>query len=396
QAELAKLEPDQSRIDEARAKMRELQKEQSRFIVKDEFDAIMSKAGGVRLNASTSWDSTNYYVSLPSNRLELLFWLESDRVLHPVLREFYSERDVVVEERRTRTDDNPDGRMFEVVTSALFSAQTYGQPVIGWPTDVRNLTTAMAEEFRGEHYGPRSVVFTIVGNVDPDEVIRLADKYFSRWQADGHPHRLTTKEPVRNGEVRIRIEDEAEPSINIGWNKPGAPSKDDLAFSILDSVLTDGRTSRLHKKLVLEKRMASSVGSWIGPGFKYDNAFMLFLSPLPPYTCADLEQEVYRELELIANDGVTDKELQRVLNQYDASYIESLQSNGGLARQLTSNYMLYRDAEAIDKELERLHAITSADVQDVVKRFLTPEKRVVVWREKPNAETASANTEAGQ
>ncbi|MCB2153912.1 insulinase family protein [bacterium] len=390
QAELQKLEPNQERLDELRARLAELQEEQSQYIVKDEFDAIYTQAGGTGLNASTGWDATNYYISLPSNKLELWFWMESERAKHPVLREFYSERDVVVEERRMRTDNDPDGKMFEVFSSVLYDAHPYGQPIIGWPTDVRNLTTEMAREFRAERYGPKAAVAAIVGDVDPDEVIALAEKYFADWDAPGKPHRVPTKEPVKNGERRIELQSDAQPKMYIGWNKPGIPTREDAAFSLLDSIISYGRSSRLMKKLVLEDHMASEIYSFIGPGSKYDNAFIIGFSPLPPYTIFDVEQAVYEELDRIAEEGVTEREIEKVLNQYDAYNLRGLRSNNGLARRLASSYTLYKDPYAIEKELELLRSITPEEIQQVVKEYLTPERRVVVYR------TGESETAEGQ
>ena len=391
------LDAVEERLKELRARLTELQEEQSQYIVKDELDAIYTQAGATGLNASTGWDNTNYYVSLPANQLELWFWLESERVKNPVLREFYSERDVVVEERRSRTDNDPDGKMFEVLSSVLYDASPYGQPVIGWPSDVRNLTTEMAETFRAKLYGPKSSVAAIVGDVDPDEVIALAEKYFSGWDAPGKPQRVPTKEAEKGGERRIELDSDAQPKMYIGWNKPGIPTREDAAMSLLDSILTYGRSSRLMKKLVLEERMASEIFSFIGPGSKYDNAFIVGFSPLPPYTVFDVEKAVYEELGRIAEEGVTDREIQKVLNQYDAYNLRGLQSNSGLARRLASSYNLYKDPYAIEKEMELLKSIKPEEIKQVVVDYLTPERRVVVYRQgAPAADSESAEMEVTQ
>ncbi|MDX2175379.1 MAG: pitrilysin family protein [Candidatus Sumerlaeia bacterium] len=385
-AELGKNQPDRAKVEELRAGIRKLQEQQAAFIVKDEFDSIMQREGATGINASTSADFTNYYASLPSNKLELWFWLEADRMRQPIMREFYSERDVVREERRQRTDDSPFGLLYEKFTTTVFAAHPYGKPIIGWESDIESITRPMAEEFRKKFYGPRSVAVAIVGNVDPEEVKRLADKYFGTWDAPGAPQRLAVREPAPRAEARVSVEFDAEPSMIIGWLKPTSPSDDDAAFTILGSVLGDGRTSRFYRALVVEKQMAVSVDASNGtPGDKYMNAFAIFATPKAPHSVFDLEKEIYAILEEVAENGVTERELERARNNVEAGFIRLAGSNMGLATTLAQAHHQLGDARLLEQERDRLLAVTSEDIQRVVKQYLTRNNRTVAWLERPEA-----------
>lgn len=388
--------PDTARLAEIRDEIRALQAEQSKYIIKDEFDSILQRNGATGVNASTGADFTTYYISLPANRLELFFWLEGDRLRYPVMREFYSERDVVIEERRQRTDDNAFGRLYEAFVTTAFQAHPYGRPVIGWMSDIQHLTRPMAEDFRRRFYGPKSVVIAVVGNVDVQETIRLADKYLAGWDAPGKPVRVLTREPGFAGERRVNVEFDAEPSMMIGWPKPTYPHPDAAAFDVLNEVLSGGRTGRLYRSLVVEQGLATSASAGAGPGDKYDNLFYVFASPRAPSTLEDVEAATYRVIESIVNEGVSEREIQRARNQIEAQYLRTLRSNMSFARNLAGTTNLWKDPYAINREQEMLLAVTAEDVQRVAREYLTQSRRTVATLRRPTTPAADASAGASE
>jgi predicted Zn-dependent peptidase len=222
-----------------------LQEKAGEYVVGNEMALLYQRHGGVGLNASTGKDITRYVISLPANRLPLWAALESDRMAHPVLREFYKERGVVMEERRLRTDDSPNGLLYETFTSTAFQAHQYGVPTIGWGSDILSLTPAATEAFFKTYYGPNNATVAIVGDINPKEVIALIEQTFGKIPAAPPIPSLVTEEPPQRGERRVEIEFDAEPALAIGYHKPTIGHPDDFVFDVIDEVLTEGVTSRL-------------------------------------------------------------------------------------------------------------------------------------------------------
>src|SRR5215470_12779049 len=246
-------------IDALQKTFKELQTHASQYVVENEMALLYERHGGVGLNASTGKDVTRYVISLPANRLPLWAAIESDRMANPVLREFYKERGVVMEERRLRNDDSPNGLLFETFTSAAFRAHQYGVPTIGWESDILSLTPAATEAFFKTYYGPGRATIGIVGDINPKEVIALIENTFGKIPAAPPPPQIVTVEPPQRGERRVEVEFDAEPSVAIGFHKPGLSHPDDYVFDVIDELLTDGPTSRLYRQLVRDGRLAASV-----------------------------------------------------------------------------------------------------------------------------------------
>ncbi len=381
-AEMSKTEPDMAKVEALRERIRQLQEEQAQYIVKDELDLILQRNGASGVNASTSSDFTNYYTELPSNRLELYFWLEAQRMRYPVMREFYSERDVVVEERRQRTDDSPFGALYEAFLTTAFAAHPYGRPVIGWASEITTVTRPMAEDFRIRHYGPKAAVLAIVGKVDPQEVIALADKYFADWDAPGAPSRVVTKEPPQRGERRVAVKFDAEPQLMIGWQKPAGPSRDDMALQIFSMLATDNTTSPLYKDLVVDRKIATNIGSYTGPGEKYEGLFIISATPRAPHTVAELEAAIDESLARVLENGFTDEELERARRSIEMYYIRTRRSNSSFATTLAETTNLRKNPYAFEDEMKVALAITRDDVIAAARKYLTKDTRTVAWIEK--------------
>ncbi|MDP7423665.1 MAG: pitrilysin family protein, partial [bacterium] len=252
-------EEDPERLTLLRERFKKAQEEASKLVVTNEFAEALNREGATSLNAGTSNDATMYMVSLPSNKLELWMSLESDRFMNPVLREFYKELEVVKEERRMRTESSPQGRLVEEFLAVAFKAHPYGDPVIGHMSDLEALSREKVETFFKAYYAPGNLTVAVVGDVDTEEVRRLAGIYFGRLQPGPKPEPIVTKEPPQNGERRVVLREKTQPSLFIGYHMPGVNHQDRPAFDILSDILGYGRTARLYKSLVKEKKMAANI-----------------------------------------------------------------------------------------------------------------------------------------
>src|SRR5262245_19993666 len=359
-------------------RFKELQDQALQYVQGNEMALLYQRHGGVGLNASTGKDLTRYVISLPSNRLPLWAAIESDRMANPVLREFYKERGVVMEERRLRNDDSPNGLLFETFTSAAFRAHQYGVPTIGWESDILSLTPAATEAFFKTYYGPGRATIGIVGDINPKEVIALIENTFGKIPAGPPPPQIVTVEPPQRGERRVEVEFDAEPSVAIGFHKPGLGHPDDYVFDVIDELLTDGPTSRLYQQLVRDGRLAASVHSDANyPGVRSSNLFVLSATPLAPHTTGEVETAILAELERLKSEPVSPKELERIINNLDADMVRALRSNSGLASQLALYQTVAGDWRYVLKARDKIAAVTPADIQRVATQYFTKSNRTV-------------------
>ncbi len=369
---------DRAAIEKLQQRFTELQDRAGQFVGGNEMALLYQRHGGVGLNAATGKDLTRYMINLPANRLPLWAALEADRMAHPVLREFYKERGVVMEERRMRNDDSPNGLLYETFTSAAFRAHQYGIPTIGWESDILSLTPADTEAFFKAYYGPGNATIAIVGDINPKEVMTLIEQTFGTIPASPSQPPLVTVEPPQRGERRVEVEFDAEPSLVIGFHKPALGHPDDYVFDVIDAVLSDGLTSRLYTSLVREKRIAVSVGSDANyPGVRSPNLFILNATPLAPHTTAEVEAAIYAEIERLKTEPVSPKELEKVLNNLDADLVRALRSNGGLASQLALFQTVAGDWRYALKSRDKIAAVTPADIQRVATEYFMKSNRTV-------------------
>ena len=374
---------DSNRLQRLRGRIKDLEDSARTFVVSNELDRILTENGAVGLNASTSNDVTNYFFSLPANRAQLWFILESDRLRNPVLREFYSEREVVMEERRLRTETQPFGMLLEEYLEAAFRAHPYGRPVVGHASEIQAVSRTSALEYFHRFYGPNNAVVAIVGDINVDSMKAWANRYFADIPA-GEPHRpVVTQEPPQHGERRINVEFDANPQLLIGYHVPSAQHPDAPALAVLGQVLTGGRTSRLFQRLVIRDRVATSIGAFPFPGSLYPRMFTFQGVPIAPHATDEIEKAVYEELDRIQREPPTDVELQRVRNQTEASSIQRLQSNFGLALQLSNSEALWYDWRQTFRDQAALSRVTAADVQRVARRYFTPTNRTVATLVRP-------------
>jgi len=376
-------EADTAVLARLRERLKQLEDSARQYVVSNELDRILTENGAVRLNASTFNDGTNYYFSLPSNRAELWFVLESDRIRHPVLREFYTERDVVMEERRMRVETQPFGLLREEFLEAAFHAHPYGKPVVGLPSDVQTLTRPEAEAYYHAHYGPNNAVVAVVGDIDTTQMKQWAAQYFADIPA-GEPHRLVvTQEPPQHGEQRVEVEYDANPIVMIGYHVPDASHPDAAALAVLSSVLTGGRTSRLVQRLVVRDQVAAGINSGTMPGDRYPRLFAFSGVPIAPHTTAEIEKAVYDELDSLRRAPPTAEEMERVRNQAEAGEYGRLDNAFFIAYQLAASEALWRDWAQTFRDDDAVLRVTPQDVQRVVRKYFSRSNRTVATLVRP-------------
>jgi predicted Zn-dependent peptidase len=377
---------DTARVQALSRRIRELTDEASSFVVRNEFDAILSENGSRSLNATTTEEATTYFVELPANRAELWFALEADRMSNPVFREFYTERDVVEEERRFRLETNPSGTLYQAHMAEAFRVHPYGVPVIGRAEDLGALSRGDVQDFYRRYYGPGNAVVAVAGPLDPGQLLAWAQEYLGSIQGGGPPPRLEVQEPRQLQERRVRVDFDAEPGLRIGWRTPEATHPDTPALAMLASLLTGGRSSRIYRRLVLDDRLATGVTSGTGPGYLYPGLFSIDVSPRSPHTPEEVEAVIYDELEKLRTTPPLEVELQRVRNQLEASEVRRLQSSFGLAYQVAESASLYGDWRKTFSFTREMASVTPADIQRVVRRYFRKDQRTVATLRRPSAE----------
>ena len=352
-----------------------LVRRQREITVKDQMDQIYTKNGGEFLNAFTSEDQTAYFVRIPSNRLELWAWLESDRLLNPVFREFYSERDVVFEERRLAVESTPLGKYDEAFNALFWEASPYNWPVVGWASDIPMYTLAQAKQYFATYYAPNNLTGVLAGDFKSADVKPLLERYFGRIpRGTFEPPPVVTLEPKQLGEKRFNAEAETSPTVRIWWKTVPLLHKDTPALDLLSDVLT-GRTGRLYKGLVLGRKVANQ-SSADHESRKYAGIFKVETTVKDGTEPAAAEGAVYEEIEKLQKEEVPAQELQKVKNAYKANAYRRLSSPLFVGFQLVS-YDALGDWRLINTSPERADAVTAADVQRVAREYLTKENRTV-------------------
>jgi predicted Zn-dependent peptidase len=370
---------DTIRLAELEETYNEAREKSYEYVTPNEFGNIIDREGGVGLNAFTSLDQTVYFFSLPSNKVELWMAMESERFLNPVLREMYKERDVVAEERRMRNESNPIGRVVEEFLALSFKAHPYGVPGIGHMSDIQNYSRKEAEAFFEKYYGPSNLVCAVAGDVDPDEVIKLAEKYWGRIPARPAPPRLATEEPEQLGERRMVMEDPAQPIYLVGWKIPAVNHPDRTAIDMLVGHLGRGRTSMLHEKLVKETKLSAQVGALTGfPGDKYPSMAAIYTMPAKGHTNDECEEEILAIVERVKNEPITQADIEKMRAQAKAQFINGLENNRGFAMALAQYQQLFGDWRELFRELGRINAVTIEDIQRVAQEYFIEKHRNVI------------------
>ena len=360
-------------------------------IVKDEFDKIYTAAGGTGMNAFTSYDLTFYFINVPSNKFELWAWMESDRLNNSVFREFYSERDVVHEERRLRTESTPTGVFQEQFDSMFWMASPYSWPVIGWTSDLNSYSMDEAMKYWNTYYRPNNLVGIIVGDFDPAAAKKTITTYFSRLEPGKvAPPSVVTLEPKQGAEMRMMAEAETQPQVEIRYHTVGFQHKDSYALDVMSSIL-NGRTGRLYKDMVEGTKVASSAGAQ-QDSRKYAGAFSFEAETKGDSTPLQLEEGWYAELKKLQTEAVPAEELQKVKNQAMADSYRRLQSNFFLLIQLAQAEAL-GDWSEINKESAKIQAVTAEDIKRVANQYFDKTNRSVATYTRKAGATMAADPE---
>lgn len=363
--------------------------EANKYVVPNQFAEIVESQGGVGLNAFTNWDETGYYYSFPENRLELWAYLESERFLHPVMREFYKERDVVYEERRLRTDSSPVGRLLEQFQGAAFLAHPYGRPVLGWPSDLRAFSATDAINFFYKYYVPANMVVTVVGDVKAETAMPIIERYLGRLPSAPAPEPLRTKEPPQISTREAVLHEQSQPLYVEGYHRPDVTDPDDPVYDVLSDLLSKGRTSRLYRSLVRDKQIAIQAEGGSYPGGKYPCLFYFFAVPSEGHSAHDMAAPIHDEIERLKTQEVTDEELKSVKTRAKADLIRGLANNDGLAQQLGEAQARFGDWRELFRDIDRIEKVTKADIRRVAQKTFTENNRTVaeIETQKPQAGT---------
>jgi len=274
-------------------------------------------------------------------------------------------------------DADPVSRLWETFLASSYLAHPYGQPIIGWMSDIQNLTRTKAEQFFKAHYGPHNAIVAIVGDIDIKKTIEMVERYFGDMKPGKRPAPVTVYEPSQAGERRIELLAEAEPTLMIGYHKPAIKTPDDYVFDVISMILGNGRTSRLYKKLVIEKQIASEIAVFDAPGSRYPNLFLLSADPRAPHTIKEVEDAILDELARLKSEAVTPWELQQVLNKIEYEEARRMGTNGGLARNLTEYEASTGDWRYMVEYRKQIAAITPTDIQRVARQYFNRENRMV-------------------
>jgi predicted Zn-dependent peptidase len=347
-----------------------------KYVVPNQFTEVAEANGAHGLNAETGLDDTQYFWSMPENRLELWAWLESGRLADVVPREFYKERDVVMEERRMRVDSNPIGRLEEQFFATAYVAHNYGRSDIGWPSEVSQINATEAMAFHQKYYVGGNIVVAIVGDVDPATDLPMLEKYFSRVPAGAKPEDMTTVEPVQFAEKSLVIREQTQPIYLEGYHRPSYRDPDDAVYDAIGDILSNGRVSRLYRSLVEQQQIAAeAVGESPIPGEKYPSLFLFGAVPLPGHTPAEMRDAIHKEIEKLKSADVTDAELQMYKTRTRAELLRSLNDNQGLATSLAEYQTRYGDWRELFQQLDQVDKVTKADIRRVANQVFVASNR---------------------
>jgi len=376
--EEAKAEPDKAKVADLKAEFQDLEKKAKDFVVNNEYFDMMMRQGDAGVNAYTSNDATQYINYLPANRLEFWMAMTSDRFLNPVFREFYKERDVIMEERRLGLETQPTGKLMEDFEAVAFKAHPYHHDVVGHMSDLRAIRPRDVKEYFKKFYGPSNLTVGIVGDVRADEVFKLAELYFGRIPSGPRPEPVRTQEPEQWGERRVAVSAKSQPYLLIGYHVPDTKSKDSPALEALANIMGRGRSSRLYQNLVKDKKIAIQSACMSGfPGDKFPNLIVIFAVPAAGKTSAECQAAIEEEIEKIKKESVTEDELTKFKRSTIKGLLGQMKSNPQMASLLTyGDVVLGGYGKALD-QVEEYKAITAEDVKRVANQYFVKTHRTI-------------------
>jgi predicted Zn-dependent peptidase len=386
---------DPQKLAELKKAFVDAQAEAHKFVIPNQFTDVAERNGAEGLNAETGLDNTMFFWSMPENRLELWAWLESSRLADTVPREFYKERDVVIEERRMRTDSNPEGRLEEQFLATAYVAHNYGRSNVGWPSEVSQITATEAMEFHKKYYIGSNIVVSVVGDVKASEALPILEKYFSRIPGGPKPEEMTTVEPKQFAEKTVVIRDPSQPLYIEGYHRPDYRDPDDAVYDAIGDIMSNGRVSRLYRSLVRDQQIAAAAaGESPYPADKYPSLFIFYAYPLPGHTPQEMRDAIHKEIEKLKTADVTDEELAMYKTRTRADLLRGLANNQGLANDLAEYQTRYGDWRELFLQLDRVDKVTKADIRRVANKIFVESNRTEAWTETA-APTAAPQKDGG-
>jgi predicted Zn-dependent peptidase len=387
---------DEQKLMQLKGAFQQAQDEAHKYVIPNQFTDIAERNGAHDLNAGTGYDETAFYWSMPENRLELWAYLESSRLSDTVPREFYKERDVVIEERRMRTDSNPEGRLFEQFLATAYVAHNYGRSNIGWPSEVSQINATEAMDFHKKYYIGSNIVVAIVGDVRASEALPMLEKYFGRVPAGPKPEEMTTVEPKQFAEKSVIIRDPTQPIYMEGYHRPDYRDPDNEVYDAISDILSNGRVSRLYRGLVRDKQIAAEAeGASPYPSGKYPSTFVFFAAPNPGHTPQEMRDAIRQEIEKLMTTDVTDEELAMFKTRTRADLLRGLGDNQGLANDLAEYQTRYGDWRELFLHLDKVDKVTKADIRRVAGQVFIPSNRTSAWIETEAPAQAAAAAKGG-
>jgi len=347
-----------------------------KFVVPNQFAEMAEQNGAVGLNASTAEDTTEFFWSMPSNRLELWAYMESGRLGHPVEREFYKERDVVQEERRMRIDSNPVGAMVEQFLATAYVAHPYGRSGVGWESEISQVNATEADAFHKKYYVPANIVIAVVGDLKAADAMPMLTKYFGAIPAGPKPEPMTTVEPPQFAEKSVIIREATQPFYIEGYHKPDYRDPDNSVYDAITDIISNGRTARLYKSLVRDQKIAAEAEGLSGfPGEKYPGLFAFYAVPVPGHSPDEMREAIHKEIDKLKTTDVTDEELQMFKTRARAGLLRGLADNEGLAQQFADYQTKYGDWRELFRELDRIDKVSKGDVRRVANKVFIESNR---------------------
>lgn len=376
--EANKAKPDTALLTKMKEEFEGLRKKAKELVINNEFADTMLQQGDTGFNAYTDNDATQYINSLPSNKLEFWMIMTSDRFLNPVFREFYKEKDVVMEERRLGVETRPNGKLFEDFMAAAFKAHPYHHSVVGHMSDLERITRKDVRDYFEKYYCPGNLTAAVVGDVRAEEVFKLAELYFGRIPSGPKPAPLRTKEPEQWGERKITVEVKAQPMLLMGYHRPAVTHEDNAALEALANIIGQGRSSRLYTVLVKEKKAAAYCSSFNGwPGDKYPNLIAFFTVPNKDHSPQECIELIEAEIEKIKKESVTPEELTKYIKTTKKRAIDQMKSNSRMAALLTYYDVVEGDWRLTFDQLKKIDQITAESVKAAAVKYLVKKNRTI-------------------
>ena len=367
---------DQAKLKQLKAQFDAATAAADKYVIPNQFTQIAEMNGAVGVNAETASDATEYFWSMPANRLQLWAYMESDRIANPVPRQFYKERSVVMEERRMRVDSDPIGFMIEQFLATAYVAHPYRNPGTGWMSDISQVSATEADAFHKEYYVPSNIVVTVVGDVTATKAMPMLEKYFGSIPAGPKPMPLATVEPPQEAEKSVTLEEPTQPFYIEGYHRPDYLNKDDAVYDAIGDIMSNGRTSILYRSLVRDQKIAAEAAGFSGfPGNKYPNLFAFYAVPTPGHTPQQMQTAIHAEIDKLKTQDVTDEQLAMFKTRARANILRSLDNNQGLAEELGTYQLRYGDWRMLFEQLSKIDAVSKADIRRVSNQVFTSKNR---------------------